>query len=372
MRKYNVVILGPRGSGKTVYLGCLYHKLSTPSAAGYFLKAELEQQKKLNKIYTTLLVDWPKATEMAQTDVWDFDVMVKSQAGQNHRSASIRYYDYSGGRLTDVIEDRELAAETKAIFESADVLLGLIDGQRLYNHLAGKHDDSSFWTEDVKGICDLMTQHSGKAVHFLVSKWDLFEDSDDSVSQVRKALLNFEPFKNLIASRVALTRLIPVSSVGRDFAKIRNGTAAKQNGTLPSPIHVEVPFACILPDLIETELKKAIAANEQRAKELEREVQPNLSWWEVLTGWLGNVVYRALENRGIHAPVLKWMADRARRSANTKILQAAEIRAQNQEEANRLRRDVNNEETAIQFVVCSMSNTVSELDIAYPSSKLTP
>ena len=333
MREYKVVILGPRGAGKTVYLGCLFHKLSTPGEAGYYLKVPFDQQKKLTKIFSRLIYEWPEPTDIGQTDNWNFEVMVRAKDGANYKALGIHYYDYGGGRMTD-LNNPELEREMEAILEGADVFLGLLDGQKLHAHLAGKQtaEVKKFWAEEVQGLCEHMNHYAGKTIHFLISKWDLFEDSDKSLQQIRSALLSHEAFKNLVTSRSGqgLTRLVPVSSVGFGFAELtpEGKMAIKTNGAshIPQPLYVEWPFACILPDLIQSEAQQQLEESRQRENELKREVKANLSWWEVLTAGIGKFVRNRIDGLRLDAPLLRWVADRASRAADRKLYDAAEPR----------------------------------------------
>ena len=58
MNTYSVIMLGPRGSGKTMFLASMYKKLSTQGKLKFFLKVEgAEKRKRLNTIYTQVAFD---------------------------------------------------------------------------------------------------------------------------------------------------------------------------------------------------------------------------------------------------------------------------------------------------------------------------
>ncbi|MBI3867423.1 MAG: hypothetical protein HY299_02745 [Verrucomicrobia bacterium] len=371
MRKYNTVILGAAGSGKTVYLSALYRKLSTPSEVGYFLDAPLPQQKRLRFAYNSLTAAWPPPTALADTDVFEFDITVKSPSGNQH-AVTLCYCDMSGERLTEDTGDPEIEEATAGIFEIADILLGFIDGEKLCKQLSGGAADEMFWMHEMQALCEQMTKYDGKdkSIHFVVTKWDCFEACDDSLRKVRDALLAFPAFHNVVANCTGTVRLIPVSSVGREYAAILNGTAARSNGTLPTPLHVEVPFACVLPDMIHREMKAAQAALEQRARELNRPVLAKLEPWEIFGNWAGRFIHRFLEERNIDGGIFAWFAKFSSRSAQLKLLNAEQLQEQNQAEAQRLKTLVSDQETAAQFVMQSMATTESAFAMAYPSSKL--
>ncbi|NER05470.1 MAG: hypothetical protein F6K17_24190, partial [Okeania sp. SIO3C4] len=81
MNTYSVIMLGPRGSGKTVFLSSMYNKLSTQGKLGFFLKVEgTEKRKRLNKIYTKVAFEeeWPMGTQMAEVSEWEFTCCVQT------------------------------------------------------------------------------------------------------------------------------------------------------------------------------------------------------------------------------------------------------------------------------------------------------
>ncbi|HWN97193.1 MAG TPA: hypothetical protein VNT99_19335, partial [Methylomirabilota bacterium] len=147
----------------------------------------------------------------------------------------------------------------------------------------------------------------------------------------------------------------------------RNGV-----GKMPRPLNVEWPFACILPDLIKAELTIAVEEANKREAQLNREVKPSLSLLESLKASLGRFMKSTLKHLNIDEPILDWLADRVTYAADTKEEKAAEIRAQNLKEAEKLRTKINNDRDATQFVLASMLNTVEEMQVAYRSSKIEP
>jgi hypothetical protein len=81
----------------------------------------------------------------------------------------------------------------------------------------------------------------------VISKWDLLEGKH-TLGQIRDRLMQIPEFRKIVESRNTIIRLIPVSSVGSNFATLQNGKMKKNPGALPHPTHVEVPLACVFPD----------------------------------------------------------------------------------------------------------------------------
>ena len=69
MNTYTVIMLGPRGSGKTVFLASMYNQLCTQGEGGFFLELEsVEKSKQLHDIYTQIAFEekWPLGTRRSE------------------------------------------------------------------------------------------------------------------------------------------------------------------------------------------------------------------------------------------------------------------------------------------------------------------
>jgi hypothetical protein len=98
-------------------------------------------------------------------------------------------------------------------------------------------------------------------------------------------LLKIDEFKNLVKLRnqaCSPVRLIPVSAVGKGFAIAQADGSMKKTGELPKPFQVEVPLACILPDMIQAMIEDLV---EKRKSELETpiEVKPDIGFLNSLS-----------------------------------------------------------------------------------------
>jgi alpha-galactosidase/6-phospho-beta-glucosidase family protein len=63
----------------------------------------------------------------------------------------------------------------------------------------------------------------------------------------------------------------------------------KKTGVMPKPFQVEVPLACILPDMIQLTLSELLKKEERESKP-EVPVSANLSWWDKLQKYVGGGV----------------------------------------------------------------------------------
>lgn len=378
MNNYSVIMLGPSGSGKTVFLSSLYKKLSTQSdELGFFLEVDTpEKRKRLNNIYTKVAVDekWPDGTRYSEVSEWKFTCRVQTSDLSISDACSFTYLDYAGGRITEEADEADGNSEFDDRFKAADALLGLLDGQKLCA-LMRKEKIGTVWAvNELRNMIDIM-QGSCEPAHFVISKWDIVEQSY-TLEQIRDQLLEIEEFKNLVKLRNKAgspVRLIPISAVGKGFAIAQPDGGMKKTGELPKPFQVEVPLACILPDMIQVMIKELIR---KRESELATpiEVKPNLSFLEKLgqlfAGGL-KVVQELLPRKYQFSDnVLKTIIEWAETPAQQKTADAAKRTEElKQVQAESLKK-VADEETALAHSINCFVSIQNQLASRFPASEL--
>lgn len=257
-------MLGASGSGKTVFLASLFKIFSTIGKFGFFLSVEdTDRRKSLNKIYEELSQgeSWPPGTRNAGQ--WTFNCYVKNSELSPVQACTLTYIDYAGGIITDQSTEAGDYSQFESLVKSADVILALMDGQKLLSLMQDKELNnrvvSKFILEDLPNIMQLVDRCTRNTpVHFLISKWDLLESSY-SLLEVRNRLLNtVNEFNNVVNNRKNAgcpVRLIPISSVGKGFAILgTNGQMEKISGKIPQPLNLEVPLAFALTDKQHTQI----------------------------------------------------------------------------------------------------------------------
>lgn len=371
-------MLGPSGSGKTVFLSSLYKKLSTQSDLGFFLQVDTaEKRKRLNNIYTQVAADekWPAGTRYSEVSEWTFTCRVQNPSDLSiYDACSFTYLDYAGGRITEEVDEEDESSDFSDRFDAADALLGLLDGQKLCA-LMKKEKLGIVWAvNDLRNMIDVM-QGSRKPVHFVISKWDVVEQSY-TLEQIRDKLLEIDEFKNLIRLRNQANspvRIIPVSAVGKGFAIAQADGSMKKTGELPTPFQVEVPLACILPDRIQEMIEDLVKKRESEL-EISIEVKPDIGFLDFLgqlfAGGL-QVVQEFLPRKYQFADdVLKNLIEWAETPAQQKVAFAArrteELR---REQAESLKRVANEESALAHSINCFMS-IQNQLAYRFPASEL--
>jgi hypothetical protein len=266
MKTYKILVLGASGSGKTFFLASMFKRLAIQNnEIGFFLDANPTQKQALINLFHTIAdphQDWPPGTQRSEMKEWSFICSIKSERGNTYPIFNFTYLDYAGGIIT---EDGEEIVKFEKEARNADSLLVLIDGQKILYHIQGKEYMAQSIEYDLSHLLPIVGSMTRIPIHFIVTKWDLFEKYGYSLGKVREFLLNNEDFKNVIEQRSKMgipVRLIPVSSLGREFAEPdQNGVMKKVPNKIPIPFQVEVPLACTLIDKFEAEKNKAYGSS---------------------------------------------------------------------------------------------------------------
>ncbi len=381
MNTYSVIMLGPRGSGKTVFLASMHKKLSTQGKLDFFLKVEgAEKRKRLNNINTELAIGekWPTGTKISEVSEWEFTCRVQAKDLSIYDACKFVYIDYAGGRITDEMPEEDQDFNNK--IKDADIMLVLLDGQRLCNLMRQEKSGLIWASRDLPNMLDVVQNIQDKPLHFVISKWDIVEPNY-SLREIRDRLLQEESFENIVRKRNEAQkpmRLIPVSSVGKGFATLKDDTMIKNVGVLPKPFQVEVPLACILPDIIDMkvqELIEKIILEEGKNKEIE--VKPELNWREKLGKFVGSFgegvrkIHELLpEEYQLGENILEYLIEAAEKPARQKEAEAQrrteELRAKQVESLNK----VVDEKTALKSAVDSFNSIKNRLGIDFPESDL--
>lgn len=362
MYSYRVIMLGPRGAGKTVYLGSMFQKLSSQGEWGFFLETDGEKRKKLNRIYTEVATEtkWPAGTVPEEVSEWVFTCSINRNRTK-YSACEFVYLDYAGGRINE--EQMEDDSDFNRKIESAEILLGLLDGSKICALMRQEAEGVVWVINEFKNMLDIMTKGIAKPVHFVISKWDIVESSGYSLKQVREKLLeSSEAFQNLVTTRKqdnSPTRLIPVSSVGQGFAKpVPGGGMEKIPGKLPKPFQVEVPLACVLPDLIQNkqqELDKRASEELKQSTKVEADLSGTEKFSQNLPEWLRRL------------PGIKNWAGSAEQKTKEAAKRSQELRQQKAEALNK----IGDEKSALASVVNSFILIQNQLYISFPDSDLS-
>lgn len=366
MQSHKVVILGASGSGKTLFLASMYETLSIQRPGiGFFLEPSPEQRVLLANKYKEVAdpsKGWPPGTRREVSE-WNFDCVIKARS-DNYRLFQFVYLDYGGGIVTDdPVEGDEVLVEIDEQAKVAAALLVLVDGQKLHHAL--EHNEPP-WSllHDLRLLLPIVQKTHLKPVHFVVTKWDLLEEKY-TLGNVRDKLMEDDKFAAIVEQQrihETPTRLIPVSAVGRGFARLDQAGVMKKNPQgVPKPFQVEVPIACTLIDGF------SIAKRQLTKRQIRHLYRYDSFWDRLLRGAIlaGEITVDSLPSQ---YQLPQFVLGRLLSLTGDRVDKNMDHIKHEQEEAFRTIQD---EETAMDSAVISQHYLIRKLESDFPESKLT-
>jgi hypothetical protein len=261
---FDVIALGTSGCGKTVFLASMFHALNFQVPyRSYYLETDVAGRLKLSDVYRDVVdteAPWPRGTRIAETQKFVFDCVGVEASNKRHTVLRMSYLDYAGELLEEGQHSRSAAlADLVERMESAHALLAMIDGHRVLQLLKGEHGGHEYVQHSLRPMTGLL-QGASCPIHLVLTKWDVLrelgasEGMDDRalLDRVIQALLAYEHIRSLAYFRSAnqVVRLIPVSSVGSEFAELdAAGNMVKRPDGELRPTNVDVPLCAVLPDM---------------------------------------------------------------------------------------------------------------------------
>lgn len=378
MDTYRVVMLGPKGAGKTVFLASLWRRLSMQrSDLGFYLNAvdpvtgndNPANKAMLNRIYTEILTgdEFPAGNDYKLPE-YCFECRVSTINGTSRKAFPVCrfiYLDYAGGRLSDPdVSDQEFEDKIK----SAHVLLGLLDGEKLLAALRNESSATRWLSLELRGVLERM-QGKDVPIHFVISKWDIVKPHFE-LGQIRNFLLGLDDFRSVVetsGSPRGPIRLIPVSALGFDFATLNEGIMRKVPGGQVKPYQVEMPLACVLPDIVEHAITRLAQQEAAMATNLARgggEPVTFLSALRVGGSFLSRLIANTATvldvNPAAVATVTRWLEQPQK-----------DWQAQREENIKTQLSQVSDEKSAYSHAYQTFVQLSTELTRAYPASMLT-
>ncbi|MFD9408440.1 hypothetical protein ACFWBN_15700 [Streptomyces sp. NPDC059989] len=261
---FQVVALGLQGSGKTLLLASMYHRLKSTAGQSYFLKAPPDDVLQLNQWYSQMAdtateAGWPPGTAKGETRNFTFTVKSQVAVGVRPRPMlHLKYLEYAGELLTEPqAPGSTVQAELYDDIRQADAMIGIIDGNHVRQHLDGAPQGQVRLEQTLNALVPIMIE-AECPISFVITKWDLLADlhPDEKVrlELVQDLLTSNDHFRSLVKihSTARAVRLIPVSAVGPGFATVDStGRIVKIPEGKIHPTRVDVPLSAVVPDLFD-------------------------------------------------------------------------------------------------------------------------
>ncbi|HEY4942295.1 MAG TPA: hypothetical protein VII56_12780 [Rhizomicrobium sp.] len=393
---FRVLMTGSSGSGKTTFLAAMYEYLSTiRPETGFFLTESGEHTPLLVREFNKLRNGtFPPPTEHEQWAEMVFTTKVIG-GGRTYDACRFTYYDYAGGQFTGDKPNETARAEQahRALLDSighAHSILGMIDGQKLLYAIspptivgpdAIRKGVSELLYTDLPLIVEAIQRNEGQPIiHFVISKWDILETAGVTLSQVKKLLLSVEKFRSCLELHPAgaTARLIPVSAVGKGFAKIRQGNDPMkfemviEPSAQPKPFQVEMPLACVLPDYISV-LKREVDAELAEAQKVNTEVRvkSGFLWWRKVLDFAGRAGRTLLPPRIAEGPRAQKLLELLARPAAKSREEAAAQMAELEREKNSIVSGIQGRDDAFHVAALAFKRLATQLNDRFPDSEIS-
>jgi hypothetical protein len=265
-----VMVLGLEGSGKTMMMAGMYYRWAFGGHHGVVLRAQETTEEFLSRLVAKINDPdggMPGSTREGDIVRADFTFMVNTINDGVRRSFSLRYIDYAGEQIRRVLlpGERPPDPEVRKDLDEADILLGVLDGGQIARAMRG--DPPKDFAKILIGLMACLANARQKTVHVVISKWDLLVDENGGhypLSKVIRFLNRYPPFLYFHEnpSAIGVRRIIPISTFGLNgFIRVDDDGAVHKNRTLTwQPFMAENAVACSVPDVTETEFKRAIEA----------------------------------------------------------------------------------------------------------------
>lgn len=285
--KLKVVMIGPDGCGKTIYLAVLLQqKFVAGSDSGWRLHPiKPHQAMFLNQTYATLTdtttPNFPPPTQRGELIEYEFQIRVPGSRNQNEFTPlELTYLDFPG----DIVyrgQEGEITDAFARHVENADVVMGLFDGLDVLRMMQDKtRDPNQCLQEKYGGLLFWLARnenHNRGPIHFVVTKWDLLEAARISLADVKAKLMQFQEFVTFAGREVMSydpekherehrvyppAYLIPMSAVGPGFATWSGDHMVKLGLSDVHPEDITLPLALAVFDGIRMRLESNASANQ--------------------------------------------------------------------------------------------------------------
>ncbi|MBD1805337.1 GTPase domain-containing protein [Microcoleus sp. FACHB-SPT15] len=390
MNTYTVILVGPRSSGKTVFLASMYKRLSTPGVNfKFYLEADESSVSDGNKTIHQELVDrynnladpkqpWEPGT--IDIEKWNFTCKIQKPNFQTYEACRFTYVDFAGGDLTQR-RNEELEQEIK----KASCILVLLDGQKIL-YLMRNQDEGNEIFRDLGKILPVVNKNEDlkNPIHCVISKWDLLEKAEISLEKVRDKLLEDESFYNFVYNRIegnSSVRLIPVSAVGKEFAELQPDGSMNKMGKPLKPFLIEAPLACILPDKVQAVLTQKIEENKNLFEQNNQSIDDStkIGFWDSVLDLFGGGVELFRKVIAADLPpefrftdsLLKKISEAAKAGAQQTREQEAQRIAELERQREVSLKAVQDEHSALNYAIESFLEIQARLDKAFPASMIT-
>lgn len=256
-RLVKIMVIGLPESGKTALLASMFRKLAYGGPDGVLVETDRETTGRLLALTKGMEQrdeEVPAGTLLDDTANCEFTFLVTDDGGGQVRPCRVSYLDYAGEHAGPLVRPghTEPASEVLTAAAQCDVLMGILDGEKVLRMMEG-HPDAGFFTE-LGDLILLLVRAPQKCAHLIITKWDMIYPRYQLADVVRR-LDKFPPFHQFRGhARHGVLRIIPVSSFGMNGYLFRDTQGVvRKNSQVDlhwNPYNVAAPLAYALSDVM--------------------------------------------------------------------------------------------------------------------------
>jgi hypothetical protein len=231
---------------------------------------------------------FPSATLLGEAKEWKFTVQARNPVGPPVDVFKFSYYDYPGELLDEMAKGNEPSATFTHALQSADIVVGILDGQ-MVEHLMSHGADDVFAVR-LTSLCLTLSRREVTTLHIMITKWDLMKGRY-SLDRVIARLKEFNGlFRNLLETpRVGGVRIIPVSALGTNgfvYEDKASRTMRKSATRGWFPEYVVAPLGCTIPDVLATDVQilRDLEVNKRKPVVSRQDVSEVFIWVTLVLG----------------------------------------------------------------------------------------
>jgi hypothetical protein len=271
------MLVGFTRSGKSTFLYAMWNCFSNGVGDGIYFTADRETARDLDagciQIHNRKL---PRQTTVGKA--WRFTVQAAGLSGNRVDAFTMTYMDHSGTDLDQffpppkdgisAVENPPGAEdvpnpELRAALESYDVIMGVLDGEKILRIMNGNVDPD--YSAELFKLFRLISLRGDKTVHLVLTKHDRLCERyklDEIALRLRNLYPQFDSFCERQSGKHTTKRLIAVAALGTNgFATVsRDGTVKLNDGVGWEYRSAIRPVVFTLPDVLLGELRKVRGA----------------------------------------------------------------------------------------------------------------
>ena len=292
-RIVSIVALGHEGSGKTVLLASMWRELAIEGARRVRVVADTPQDEVVlqglcSEIENPESERFPPGTTLGEAKEWKFTVQARNPIGPPVDVFKFSYYDYPGELLDEMAKGREPSGAFAHALQSADIVVGILDGQMVAHLMSHGADD--VFAGRLTSLCLALSRREVTTLHIMITKWDLMKGRYP-LERVIARLKEFNGlFRNLLETpRVGGVRIIPVSALGTNgFVYEDKATRLMRKSATRGwfPQYVVAPLGCTIPDVLATDVQvlRDLEVNKRKPVVSRQDVSGVFFWVTLVLG----------------------------------------------------------------------------------------